>query len=221
MTSAAKKALQDIGTASLVALLFSGCASREPAAQQITAQAPLPAWQPNLTMIAQLAPEVPLYEYSIRPPHGYDALDADLLKNLQPQGLDMYLWKNTHDVATNAYLTVTVVRRANRETSTDILDKFMDAENRRYGSDFVRTKTEVGSINHLSFARTHWQKVERHESGDTIEMGFMYATVDTTKGVFIEGADTQPCPSQPCSYRWNSSSPIPVLEAAALTFHRQ
>lgn len=205
----------------VLAAIFSGCAHQEAVPQSSALQMPLPNWQPNPVVLAQLGSEIPLYEYSIRPPQGYDALDEDLFKNLHPYGLDGYLWHHIGDTTAFSFLDVTIVRRRNLETPTDILDKVIDAESRRYGSDFVRTKTEAGSINHLPFARTHWQRVERHESGDTIEMGFTYATVDMTKGVFIEGTDTQPCPTQPCSYRWNGSSPIPVLEAAALTFHQR
>lgn len=213
--------LPSVGAVVLVALFLAGCAHRNPAAQLPAPQPPLPVWKPNPAMAAQLAPEVSLKEYALRLPQGYDPLEADHFMGLQPYGLDGYLWHHAGDTNTFSFLDVTVLRRRNLETPTDILDKMIKIEYGRYGSDFVRTKTETGSINGLPFARTHWQRVERHQSGDTVEVGFTYTTVDTEKGLFIEGTDSQPCSSQPCSYQWSGSSPIPALEAATLTFRQR
>lgn len=203
-----------------------GCAHQEtvPFSVPHTAappQDPLPVWQPNPIMAGQLSQETSLKEYALRLPQSYVPLDAALLKNLQPYNLDLYLWQHTGDAPTLSFLDVTVIRRTNLETPADIVDKIVDRVNRSYGADFSRSKTEVGSINALPFARTYWQRIERRESGTMITSGFTYATVTGEKGVFIEGSDMQPCSSQPCSYQPGISSQIPVLEAAVLTFRQQ
>lgn len=209
-----------------IAVLFGGCAHTDtvpfPAPQTAAPPAALlPVWQPNPVMVGQLSPETSLKEYALRLPPGYVPLDAALLKNLQPYALDLYLWQHTGDAPTLSFFDVTVIRRANSETPANVLDKVVDSVNQRYGADFSRSKTEVGSINSLPFARTYWQRIEKRESGSMITSGFTYATVTGEKGVFIEASDMQPCPGQPCSYQPGSSSQIPVLEAAVLTFRQQ
>lgn len=183
------------------------------------AQQALPVWQPNPTLISSLGPEVSMQGYGMRLPNGYEAAYTDLLGNLQPFGLDMYLWYNDRHAPNASGIALNVVRRINIHTPVDTAQYALEAQKKGM-VNFSHTPIEEGQINGLPFARVYWQGTEQGSSSLHVTSGFVYATNDWTKGIIITGHDRVPCTGEPCQYAPIGQPILPSVEAAILTFHK-
>jgi len=178
-----------------------------------------PVWQPNPALMSSLGPEVSVQGYGMRLPNGYEAKYADLLGNLQPFGLDMYLWHNDRHAPNASGIELNVVRRINLHTPADTAGYALEAQKK--GMDnFSSSSVEEGQINGLPFARIHWQGTKKGSSSLQVNGGFIYATNDWTKGIIITGYDSVPCSGEPCQYAPMGQPVLPSVEAAVLTLHK-
>lgn len=193
--------------------MFAGCGHKSPVGPA------LPAWKPNPALVGDLAPEVTLQGYSIRPPQGYESRQADALRILQPFGVDMYLWHNAQENPDASGLSVQIIKRRNLDTATDVLDYELNLSKQDM-EKFAHSKPETGKVNGIIFARAYWQGDEKHPSGTYTRRGFSYASTSSGQGIYISGYDRVPCNSEPCKYQPIDQMTLPVAEAAALTFRK-
>ena len=202
------------GLITLLLVLFVVGAHRRSQAQQT-----LPVWRPNQTLASTLGPEVSVEGYGLRLPGGYERGYADLLGNLQPFGLDMYLWYNDRHAPNASGLAFNVVRRFNLHTPAETARYALEAQKKDM-DDFTCSPVEEGQIDGLPFARLYWQGTEKGSSGLHVTSGFIYATNDWAKGIIITGHDRVPCAGKPCQYAPMGQPVLPSLEAAVLSLHK-
>ncbi len=187
--------------------------------QRSRTQQLLPVWQSNPALTSSLGQEANQQGYGMRIPNGYEPGYADLLGNLQPFGLDMYLWYNDRQAPNASGISLDVVRRVNLHTPADTVQYALE-EQRKGMDNFVSTPIEEGEINGIPFARVYYQETEKKPSGVHVESGFIYAMTDWTKGIIVTGYDRVPCSGEPCQYAPMGQPVLPSVEAAILTFHK-
>lgn len=179
----------------------------------------LPVWQSNPALTSSLGQEVTQQGYGMRLPNGYEPAYADLLGNLQPFGLDMYLWHNDRQAPNASGISLGVVRRMNLQTPRDTVKIALESE--KEGMDkFVSSPIEEGEINGIPFARVYWQETKKNSSSLHVASGFIYTMTDWTKAIIVRGYDKVPCTSEPCHYEPMGQPVLPSVEAAVLTFHK-
>ena len=183
------------------------------------AQQALPAWRTNAVLASSLGPEVSMQGYGMRLPEGYEAQYADLLGNLRPFGLDMYLWHNDRHAPNASGISLDVIRRINLHSPIETV-QFALEEERKGMVSFSASPVEEGKINGLPFARAYWQGTKKGSSSLHVSGGFIYATNDWTKGIIITGYDKVPCAGEPCQYAPIGQPVLPSVEAAVLTLHK-
>ncbi len=179
----------------------------------------LAVWQSNPALGSSLGQEVTQQGYGMRLPNGYEPAYADLLGNLQPFGLDMYMWHNDRHEPNASGISLGVVRRMNLQTPTHTAKIALESEKEDM-DNFVSSPIEEGEINGIPFARVYYQETKKGSSSLDVTSGFIYAMTDWTKGIIVDGYDKVPCTSEPCHYAPMGQPVLPSVEAAILTFHK-
>lgn len=181
----------------------------------------LPNWQVSQAAASQLAPEVPVFDYGIRPPQGYQPMMADQLKTLQPYGTDMNLWYNNASDGSNSFLSVIFMAGGVNKHSPEDYFKIEEYTHRDL-NHYWQSKPERGIINGVIFARFYWTGIRQNDSDGSNEMmqGWCYASTGLTKVVLIDGETDMHCQGEPCGPRPWASTSLPLTEQSAMTFRK-
>lgn len=200
--------------ASVVCVAQFGCS------RHTERQERLPVRQVDPALTTQLGPETRVGDYSIHLPTGYQPMQADTLPYLNLFGVDMHMWAgDKNDPRRRSTLSVIFVKRFNTATPEDVLRQ---CQNQRDLTHLTQSRTERGTINGVTFARVYWSGVETfHSTGRTLLVqGRSYATTNFAHGVHLKGRNSVDCQGDTCGPRPVENTPLPLVEAAAFTFHK-
>ncbi len=173
----------------------------------VHAEQPRPVWTGDPQWRGDLAAEVGLPTFRIRPPRGYT-----LIEQPGPGGARAFAWKGaTRADGTAPYVMVTIATAPPGETKMPTLeaalDTFLDGVRRRR-VDWLRTPGEVGQVNGLTFIRARWSGIEPN-SGVRMH-GFMYIAIDGRNIIQLSSQDVEP----------HHDRALRLAEASALTFNK-
>jgi hypothetical protein len=165
---------------------------------------PSTAWTPDMARLAQLAPEVKMPGFRIRPPKGY---------RLQQQSHGAghaFSWVGaTRGDGTRPYLMVLVMTPPPGATKqyapVEALNAFLASIQQRR-DDWQRSDPEQGTVNGREFVRARWSGVET--TTQQRMRGFSYVTVDNGAIIQVSSQDVEP----------HDQAGLKLAETAALTF---
>ncbi len=152
-------------------------------------------WQPDPTLLDQLAPAAVVEAYEVRPPKGYG-----LLRPPAPPGGRFFFWMGPQRFDPTgekkrgqATFGITLSTLPPAEAKETTLEKFLDMGLGVYKerlTGWSQRATERGQINGLSFLRVRWSGVESTK-GLRIH-GFKYMTQDGQNYVGVHCDDVEP-----------------------------
>jgi peroxiredoxin len=160
-----------------------------------------PRWQPGSTAFSQLADEVAVGAYRVRPPRGY------VPEKLPPEaGRETYRWKGpAQPGGTVPVFEVSLAPAPAEKKLEALLEKDVEAGAgpRRLG--WSCSPAERGDVNELTFVRARWNTQEHPQKWTAA--GVIYLGLDGDTLVRISSREAMPTFGGP-------------LDAAALTFHK-
>jgi hypothetical protein len=167
---------------------------------------PATAWTPEKAHLGQLAPEVKMPGFRIRPPKDYR-----LQQQTHGTGQGFSWVGATRGDGTRPYLMVLVLTPPPRETKLYSPEQALNtllAGIQRRRDDWKRSDAEQGTVNGREFVRARWSGIE--STTQHTMRGFSYVTVDGGTIIQVSSQDVEP----------HDRAALKLAETAALTFRR-